>query len=193
MNSFLFTLAALFVSNFAFSQPLNMQGSWFQTGRVEIISVKDFRRTSSAQEAQDLKKKGYTCRQVSNKVLCEKSLPIPNQVQQNILNGLRSLAPKNVQFQASQGVFQIVHESMAYNEWSKRQGSLVDGVLFTKVQWREVMNAPARVILSRDQDSERIEFLVSETNQLQKFVSASVGNDLNWQRLTVLVNYRPLR
>ncbi|MFN8847030.1 MAG: hypothetical protein ACK5V3_02135 [Bdellovibrionales bacterium] len=193
MKSILFTLTAFFASSLAHAQPLNLQGSWMQSGQVEIISIKDFRRVASSQEAQNLKNNGYTCRQVSNRILCEKSLPIPNQIQQNVLNSLRALAPSNVQIQPSQSVFELVHESPAYNEWSKRQNILVDGVLFTKAQWREVMNSPARFIVSRDQDSERLEFLVSKTNQLQKFVSASRGHDLNWQRLTVLINYRSLR
>jgi hypothetical protein len=193
MNMTLSTLAILFLSTFAIARPQHMTGSWFQSGQIEILSIKDHRITSSKEETQELKSKGYICRQEINRTRCEKFLPVPNQLPQNILSALRNLAPKNVQLHPTQEPFHSVHESMSYNEWGKRQPSLVDGLVFTRLHWREVSGSPARIILSREQDSERIEFLVSENKQLQKFVSANLGHALNWQKFTVLIKYQSLR
>ena len=193
MKNTLLLVSLLFMALTVQARPVHMTGSWFQSGYVEVISLKDYRYSNSKEETQDLKQKGYTCRQNLNRTLCEKFVQLTNPVHQNILKSLLELAPKNVQLHPTQEPFHSIHESMSYNEWGKRQSSVVDGVAYTRLHWREVSDSPARVILSRDQDSEKIEFLVSEKRNLIRMVSAKVGTDRAWQRLTALIHYRSLR
>ena len=189
MKTLLSFISIMFISFSAYARPKHLVGTWVQSGQVELLSLKDHRVSQSAAETHELRKMGYTCRNLTSRTLCEKWLPPPGSLQQNVAHFLRQQAPKSVTLQQAQEIYHIIHESMAYSEWGKRQTSFVDQMDFNRLHWREVTDSPPRIILKRDQDSQQVEFLLTKDGSITKLVTGQAGAPNHWRSFSALIHY----